>query len=428
MADNRQSNRNRISWFRRGIQIICFIFLPSLFILIFNSIKSLCMLLFHGQGTIQTIMPGIILLVVVTLVTAVVGRFFCGWMCAFGTMGDFLYRLPRIRHKTTVSYGGTLDGILKWCKYILLLFIIIVIWGFQFVTIPQGVNPWDLFGILASFNLSSLSVLVNGWIPAGILLLVIIVASFFVERFFCRYLCPLGAYLGFISKLRGINVLKKREYCGKCRLCTKKCSMGLSLDQVDVVRTGECIQCMECVKVCPRDNAHIELEGMHLNVVVAAVVSCILLSSGYYVGKLYTKQSSNQEVNQETIQETIQDTGTNTADVTSELSGVAVNVADGVYTGTGTGFRGEITVTVTVLSGKIKKITIDSYQDDEEFFDHASNTIIQEIEKNQSVEVDAVSGATYSSNGIKEAVANALNVSYAPSEVQDRGHGRGHRH
>ena len=99
------------------------------------------------------------------------------------------------------------------------------------------------------------------------------------------------------------------------------------------------------------------------------------------------------------------------------------DIADGTYKGSGTGLRGETDVTVTVKDGKIAEITVDSYQDDQEFFERAESTIIDEILAAQSVDVDAVSGATYSSNGIREAVADALDLSFTASTVQNSGHG-----
>lgn len=88
-------NKVYIPLIRRGIQILCFIFIPSLFIQIFNSIKAVILLLIHQQGTFSAVLPDIVLLAAVTVVTLIAGRFFCGWMCAFGSMGDFLYRFPR---------------------------------------------------------------------------------------------------------------------------------------------------------------------------------------------------------------------------------------------------------------------------------------------------------------------------------------------
>ncbi|SEJ37070.1 FMN-binding domain-containing protein [Kandleria vitulina] len=75
-------------------------------------------------------------------------------------------------------------------------------------------------------------------------------------------------------------------------------------------------------------------------------------------------------------------------------------------TGSGNGFRGETQVKVVVKNKKISSIEIMSYQDDEQFFERAKETVIANIIKN-SIDVDTISGATFSSNGIKEAVANA---------------------
>jgi uncharacterized protein with FMN-binding domain len=77
-------------------------------------------------------------------------------------------------------------------------------------------------------------------------------------------------------------------------------------------------------------------------------------------------------------------------------------------TGSGNGFRGETQVKVVVKNKIISSIEIMSYQDDEQFFERAKET---NIIKN-SIDVDTVSGATFSSDGIKEAVANALNIDF----------------
>ncbi len=84
-------------------------------------------------------------------------------------------------------------------------------------------------------------------------------------------------------------------------------------------------------------------------------------------------------------------------------------VADGTYTGTGTGFKSEVTVEVTVSGGEITEIVILDHDDTPAFWDMAEEETINRIIEAQSVEVDAVSGATASSVGIMEAVFDALN-------------------
>jgi uncharacterized protein with FMN-binding domain len=81
---------------------------------------------------------------------------------------------------------------------------------------------------------------------------------------------------------------------------------------------------------------------------------------------------------------------------------------DGIYEGSGTGFREKTTVSVVIQNGKITDISTVSTQDDGKFYNRAYSTVTEEIISSQASYVDAVSGATFSSNGIMKAVENAL--------------------
>ena len=97
---------------------------------------------------------------------------------------------------------------------------------------------------------------------------------------------------------------------------------------------------------------------------------------------------------------------------------------DGTYEGSGQGYRGTTTVSVKVSNGNISSITIESQKDDDQFFNKAKSTIINEIISSQSTDVQTVSGATMSSNGIIDAVANALGISYTnPNSQMQNNHG-----
>lgn len=82
-------------------------------------------------------------------------------------------------------------------------------------------------------------------------------------------------------------------------------------------------------------------------------------------------------------------------------------IADGTYTGSADGFNGAVTVTVTMTDGAIEKITLDEHIDDEEYMNSATS-IRKKIVEAQDIDVDVITGATYSSNGIKNAVLDAL--------------------
>lgn len=396
MSNEKKFRKLYLPLFRRIVQLLCFFFLPALFIQIFSSIKTILFFFFHQQGTFSSIVPSLGLLAVVTIVTVIFGRFFCGFMCAFGSCEDFIYHFPRfiLRKKTSKQLMPSLpDAILKYLKYVVLAFFLIPVWGMQIVSIPTGTDPWELFGMLLSFgNWPSAGTIAASWLTAAILLVLLFVASAFVERFFCRYLCPLGAYFSLISKIRPFAIKKDRSNCGKCSLCSVKCSMGIPLSKMDLVTSGECIDCMECIKCCPSDNAVLDLDDRKKNAIVAGTVSCTLIAGSYYLGNIYESAVSTSAV----------------TSAESVSAGAYSNLADGTYTGTGTGFRGETTVSVDIENGTITNISIVSYADDDEYLNRASSSILSEIIESQSTDVDTVSGATYSSNGIIEAVANAL--------------------
>lgn len=102
--------------------------------------------------------------------------------------------------------------------------------------------------------------------------------------------------------------------------------------------------------------------------------------------------------------------------------GAAANVADGKYTGSAQGFKSTITVEVTVKNHKITAIDVKSENDTPNFFSRAKNGVIPAIIEKQSTDVDVVSGATYSSNGIKNAVKNALGQKTSSSSSAARGY------
>ena len=94
-------------------------------------------------------------------------------------------------------------------------------------------------------------------------------------------------------------------------------------------------------------------------------------------------------------------------DTVAEVPGEPVTYRDGSYFGTGSGFNGEITLAVRITDGSIASITVVSHSEDSSYFDKALG-VLDSIVETQSIEVDAVSGATYTSDGLKEAVSEAL--------------------
>ena len=135
------------------------------------------------------------------------------------------------------------------------------------------------------------------------------------------------------------------------------------------------------------------------------IAACVVISlSGYQ-----TKASEPSKDKKQQVSENVTDTETETENVTEDTQTAAgsFDLADGVYKGSATGFSGPVTVAVTIMDKKITSIDVLSSTDDEAFFNRAKG-VIDRIISSQSFDVDVVSGATYSSNGIIGAVKNAL--------------------
>lgn len=131
------------------------------------------------------------------------------------------------------------------------------------------------------------------------------------------------------------------------------------------------------------------------------VVACVGVSVATYTPKVYAVQKSSPK--------------TSDADSTEEetaeemtLEGQVFDLPDGIYEGTGTGFAGKITVSVEIKDKKIVAITILNVEADDAAFFNRAKGVIDRIIQSQNLDVDVVSGATYSSRGIISAVKNAL--------------------
>lgn len=382
---------------RHVIQFIMFLILPGLYAMTFSELKIVYQMVIGGNFNFLQAFPSLVEFVAVMLLTIVMGRWFCGWLCAFGAYNDLIYFISRKVFKVKFKVNEKVDSILKYVKYVVLVFIIIVSWTMG-SSILASTSPWDAFG-----QITDPSTIFSSLLIGLILLVLITIGAFFIERFFCRYLCPLGAVFSIISRFSITKINKPKADCGKCRACTNKCSMGLNLYKVDGVRGGDCINCLKCTEVCPRNNANANILGQDVNQNLAGSVAMATMLSVYGLTNFGADALTKSGIipNDSSI--------SSNAAVEGVTSNNVSKYKDGTYTGSGIGFKGRTTtVSVTISGGKVANIEIVSYGDDRKYFERASESVVQGILSKQSTEVDTVSGATYSSKGIISAVQDAL--------------------
>lgn len=201
-----------------------------------------------ADGTfIQRTFPSAIILLLGTVVLALVfRRAFCGWICPLGAMQELFATCGRRLRWRRPTHDNKIDGSLRWVKYLLLFFIVF----FTYRTGELVFSPYDPWASYAH--------LAGGWreiseefLIGTIILVAALLGSMFIDRPFCRYLCPLGALLGAISKVGTVRVVRNEETCTHCQRCDQACPVDIKVESMAQVRTTECLSCGECVASCP---------------------------------------------------------------------------------------------------------------------------------------------------------------------------------
>ena len=184
---------------------------------------------------------------IIILFGLLLGRTICGWLCPVGLGQELLYKI-----KTPKAKKNRVTRVLSYFKYVVLVALVVIvplyyaIPGFCEYICPAGTFEGGL-GLLANeTNAGLLGILGPLFTWKFTLLVLIIVASIFFFRFFCRFLCPLGALYGFFCRVAMLGVKLDKNKCTDCGLCVGVCKM-------DIKRVGdhECIQCGACISVCP---------------------------------------------------------------------------------------------------------------------------------------------------------------------------------
>lgn len=235
---------------------------------------------FLASGTwLRRLAPSaLILFAAVAAITLLLGRVFCGWICPLGSIGEFSALASRKLGIKRRELPPILDGYLKMLKYVILSVILYYTWTLGTLA-WRSYDPW-----MAWMHLSAgwQEFIDNPWAFAALFGLVI-GAGLFIERFWCRYLCPLGAALAVFQKLSFTKVVRSADTCISCGKCNKACPMGLAPMSVEKVTGADCIACGRCTENCPVDKTLVfSFAGRKTLSALALGVIGVLLFFGAY--------------------------------------------------------------------------------------------------------------------------------------------------
>lgn len=181
----------------------------------------------------------LVLVMIPIMLSLFIGRFFCGWACPIGAVQEFIHpenlklRLPSL-----------LDRICSYFRFLLLIGGILLSWS----AMSNIWNSYDPFQSLFTYKWSLSTISLSS---------IVLIGSIFIERFFCRYLCPLGAVLTITSRFSLIKMSPDSDACIVCGKCSQPgiCSMNMissvnPYTDIPTIESSECIVCHRCADIC----------------------------------------------------------------------------------------------------------------------------------------------------------------------------------
>jgi polyferredoxin len=194
---------------------------------------------------------GMFILIAFLAMSFLLRKSFCSWLCPIGAISEALWRIGRDIFRRNWVIPRAVDIPLRSLKYILLgLFLYAV-----------GSMPADAiaaflagpYGVVADVKMLNFFRFMS--IGAAVTIAILVVASVFVQNFWCRYLCPYGALMGIASWLSPVRIRRNPEPCIDCGKCAKACPSLLPVDRLIQISSVECTACMICVAECPAEGA-----------------------------------------------------------------------------------------------------------------------------------------------------------------------------
>ena len=203
-------------------------------------------------GHVPSIHPAAMFLFIsFMLMSILLKKAFCSWLCPVGTFSEFLWKLGRRVYGRNLRLPRWIDVALRGLKYLLLGLFVAVIGAMSAAALDDFMaTPYGLVADVKMLNFFR-----DIGITAAVVIGLLALLSTLIQNFWCRYLCPYGALMGLASLFSPVKIRRDQEACVDCGKCAKACPAGIAVDKLVQIRTVECTACMECVAVCSAQNA-----------------------------------------------------------------------------------------------------------------------------------------------------------------------------
>lgn len=171
---------------------------------------------------------------------------YCGWLCPFGALQELLNKLAKKVRIKQIKVPWLIHERIWSFKYLIFL----VLFGVSLYSLGMA----ERLAEIEPFKTSIILKFVRDW-PYVLFALAVLIPGLFIERFYCRYLCPLGAALAIPGRLRMFAWLKRYRECGSpCQRCANEC-MVQAIHPEGNINVNECLYCLHCQQVYYDDHA-----------------------------------------------------------------------------------------------------------------------------------------------------------------------------
>ena len=170
--------------------------------------------------------------------TVLWGRLYCGRICAFGALTQLMD--PIVPRKMRLEVPVRIEKHANLIKYGLLAGVLVYFFATKDVGVYRFVEPFWMFTRTSSGTGTAQTILL--WSMLGLLLLATVV----VRNLYCRFLCPVGAFLGLLSNLTVFRI-KRWSECNTCKICEKACEWGAI--RGPKIIASECVRCDDCERL-----------------------------------------------------------------------------------------------------------------------------------------------------------------------------------
>jgi len=212
----------------------------------FGAVEGFFTYVTTGQYLQRIYASSFILLGIIIVLTVIFGRVFCSFLCPLGAIQEWIRGLGRMLGiRKDLELPAQLDRYARYLKYVVLAVIVY----FSYTAGDLVFRAYDPFNALMHLG-EEFDAKIVGYSILGILLVV----SLFSKNIWCRYFCPLGAFLGIIRKISPFRIKRNETSCIGCGKCDTICPAGLDISTVKEVNSADCISCLGCVKNCPNSS------------------------------------------------------------------------------------------------------------------------------------------------------------------------------